>query len=72
MTAALAKTKTQTSQQEIVRVATAVATKSGLTIMTGAAALIGIWSVACLVAAVVNGNGPLTLMQGWLSAFTGQ
>lgn len=46
--------------------------KGSLISMGFVSAVIGIWAVACLVAAVVSSNGPLSLMQGWFSAFTGQ
>ena len=36
----------------------------------GAAGLIGLWSVACLVAATI-GNGPLGLVKAYFSAVTG-
>lgn len=67
---AKAKTKTRVTSQETTRIATSVATQGGLAIMTGGAALVSLWSVACFTAAVVS-SGPLAMLQGWFSAFTG-
>lgn len=36
----------------------------------GAAALIGLWAVACFVGALLS-NGPLGLIKGYFSAVTG-
>lgn len=70
MTAALTKTKTRVSVQETIRVASSVATKGGLAVMTGAAALVGLWAVSCFVVAAV-GNGPMAMIQGWFNAIIG-
>lgn len=43
-----------------------------LTIMMVAAALIGIWSLACLLAGLVNIGGVLELGTNWLSAVIGR
>lgn len=70
MTATLTKTKTRVTAQEITRVASSVATKGGLALMTGAAALVGIWAVACFVIAAI-GNGPMAMIQGWFNSIIG-
>ena len=35
------------------------------------AGLIGVWSVACLVSAMVQAGGPLQLIGGWFKAVSG-
>ena len=70
MTAALAKSKIHTSQQEVAGVAASAATKSSMTIMAGAAAFIGIWAVACFAAAVLS-HGPLAMIKGLFGALLG-
>lgn len=42
-----------------------------VTIMMTMAALIGIWSLLCLVAGMLNMGGVLELGRSWLSAVTG-
>ena len=70
MNAEIAKAKTRVTQQETTRIATSVATQGGLAIMTGAGALVGLWSVACFTAAIVS-SGPLAIIQGWFGAIAG-
>lgn len=70
MRTAIAKAKTRVSQQETTRIATSVATKGSLAIMTGGAALVSLWSVACFTAAVVN-SGPLAMLHGWFGGIAG-
>ena len=47
-----------------------LASKVTISLFGGTAALIGLWSVASLVAAVI-GNGPLGLVKAYFSAVTG-
>lgn len=70
MMTTMTKTKTRINEQENTRVATSVTTKGGLAVMTGAAALVGLWAVACFVIAAV-GNGPMAMIQGWFNAIIG-
>ena len=47
-----------------------LASKATISLFGGTAALIGLWSVASLVAAAI-GNGPLGLLKAYFSAVTG-
>ena len=46
------------------------ASRVTISLIGGSAALIGLWSTACLVAALI-GNGPLGLFKSYFSAVTG-
>lgn len=35
------------------------------------AGLVGIWSIACLVSAMIQYGGPLAVIKGWFSAVSG-
>ena len=61
--------KTTTQVKENVNVMD-TASRVTVSLFGGTAALIGLWSVACLVAAVI-GNGPLGLVKAYFSAITG-
>lgn len=45
--------------------------KKALTAMAVPSALAGIWSVACLVSAMVSSGGPLGLVKEWVQAVAG-
>ncbi len=36
-----------------------------------ASALIGLWSIACIVAGIIRSGGPLSLIGNWFRAVTG-
>lgn len=63
---------TTTNTQSNVRAHTAVdlAAKSGLAAMSGGAALIGLWSVACFASALLT-SGPAAMLTGWFAAVVG-
>ncbi|MGV1099314.1 hypothetical protein ACUUL3_07875 [Thiovibrio sp. JS02] len=62
----MVKTKTRTQAKAHSAVDTQVA-RNFLGTVGVASAVIGLWSVACLVSAMVS-NGPLALVQGWFQA----
>ena len=61
--------RTRTQVEENVNVLDA-ASRVTVALFGGAAALIGLWSVTCLVAATIA-NGPLGLLKAYFSAVTG-
>lgn len=67
-TTAMTKTRTKAAAHTA-----AQAEISGKVIATMAApaALIGLWSVACLVSAVIQSGGPLALVTAWFQAVAG-
>lgn len=42
-----------------------------LATLGAASAIIGLWSVACLVGGLIAGGGPVGLMKGWFTAVSG-
>ena len=64
---AINKTRTQVRENAN---ATDSASRAAITLLGGASALIGLWSVACLVGATIS-NGPIGLVKAYFSAVTG-
>ena len=61
--------RTRTQAKENVNTMDA-ASRVTISLFGGSAALIGLWSAVCLVAALI-GNGPLGLFKAYFSAVTG-
>jgi hypothetical protein len=64
---AINKTKTQVKEKVQ---ALDVASKVTVALFGGAAALIGLWAVACFAGAVLS-SGPLAVIKGYFTAVTG-
>jgi len=47
------------------------AAQAGIGIITVIAALVGLWSLACLVGGIKAAGGPVALASAWLGAVTG-
>jgi hypothetical protein len=45
--------------------------KSGISVMGGVSALIGIWAAACFIGGLISAGGPVELAYGWFKAITG-
>lgn len=73
MTTTTTKDKTATQAGSQTKVGTGVdsLTRTSLIAMSVVSAVIGIWAVACFLGALVSSNGPLEIIQGWFTAFTG-
>ncbi|MFZ5775450.1 MAG: hypothetical protein ACOY3Z_08215 [Thermodesulfobacteriota bacterium] len=67
---AMAKSKTRTMRAELSSITSEVS-GGALTVMGTASALVGLWAVACFVAAMVQSGGPISLVKDWISAVTG-
>lgn len=65
----LTRTQTRTSTQT--QTGLDSISKGSIAVMGGTSALIGLWSVACFVGAMISGSGPLGLAGSWFSAITG-
>ena len=68
----LSKQKTQTGVQE--NTTTTVSAEVDKVIIGSIAAfagLVGLWSVACIISAMVQAGGPLQLVGGWFRAVSG-
>lgn len=66
-TATLARTQTRTTA----KAGEKYVARTALVSMAAPAALIGLWSVACLVSAVIHSGGPLALATAWFQAIAG-
>lgn len=47
------------------------ASQAGISIIVTLAAVIGVWSVACMIGGLVNAGGVGPLVRAWFSAVTG-
>lgn len=45
--------------------------RTAIGVMGGISALIGLWAAACLVSALIDGGGLLSLTSSWFQAVTG-
>lgn len=65
-----ANIKTNTIAQESSNAAIDSLSRATMMTMAGVSGLVGLWATACLVGAIVA-NGPLGLIQGFVSALMG-
>ena len=65
-----ANIKTNAIAQESSNAAVDSLSRATMMTMAGVSGLVGLWAVSCLVGAIVT-NGPLGLIQGFVSALIG-
>ncbi|MFZ5767063.1 MAG: hypothetical protein ACOY4H_15915 [Thermodesulfobacteriota bacterium] len=66
------QTKKRTSTDSATRIeSNAEISRAALMALSAPSALIGVWSLACLVGALVASGGPVALAQSWFSAISG-
>ncbi len=65
---AIAKTRVQTRTESAAGID--AVSKASIGLMAGVSSAIGLWSVACLAAALFS-NGPVGLLKGAITAVTG-
>ena len=68
----LTKVKNEaTTQQDTKTSVSAEVDKVVIASIAGFAGLVGLWSAACLVSAMIQAGGPLQLAGGWFKAVSG-
>lgn len=51
--------------------ATTEISKASITVLGVFAAIVGLWSLACIIGGMVAGGGPVGLVTGWFKAVSG-
>ncbi|MBU0968869.1 MAG: hypothetical protein KKA54_21125 [Proteobacteria bacterium] len=46
-------------------------TRSGISLMGGVSALIGLWAAACFIGGLISAGGPVELAYSWFKAIAG-